>query len=253
MKRQRNNMQVWTKAEHAIYNAMQEVEKMDADVLLTKAVVLLSDAQNAVADYLDLHPEAAKEAISVPAQQGVEDDNTLEISTIYKVDKNAEIKVGDTYFNVSSRQIERCDYDHEANSCNNYKPELIWKILSSYRKINFQSAAQPLQPSIEEVVRQFHEWQVATFPNATPKSKLKHLEQEVVELIVELTADADNENVKSEYADCFALLFGSAMAKGYTVQDISNFMLSKLEVNKKRKWGQPDADGVVNHVKEDHI
>jgi hypothetical protein len=94
--------------------------------------------------------EAAKEAISVPAQKGVEDDNTLEISTIYKVDKNAEIKVGDTYFNVSSRQIERCDYDHEANSCNNYKPELIWKILSSYRKINFQSAAQPLQPSLEE-------------------------------------------------------------------------------------------------------
>jgi hypothetical protein len=42
-------------AELAIYNAMQEVEKMPADERLTKAVTLLSEAKNLVADYIDAH------------------------------------------------------------------------------------------------------------------------------------------------------------------------------------------------------
>lgn len=105
--------------------------------------------------------------------------------------------------------------------------------------------------SIEQVVEQFHEWQVETFKNATPISKLKHLEQEVIELIIELTDSADEEKIKSEYADCFALLFGSARARGYTMQDIADFLLAKLEVNKRRKWGKPDENGVVNHIKSD--
>jgi hypothetical protein len=53
-KRQSNNMQVWTPAEHAIYNALQEVEKMGADVLLTEAVTLLNNAQNKVAEYIEI-------------------------------------------------------------------------------------------------------------------------------------------------------------------------------------------------------
>lgn len=53
MKRQRNNQQLWTPAEFAIYNAIQEVEKMGADISLTNAVIKLSESQNHVADYLD--------------------------------------------------------------------------------------------------------------------------------------------------------------------------------------------------------
>jgi ABC-type taurine transport system ATPase subunit len=55
--RQRNNMQVWTPAELAIHNAMQQVEKMDAHVLLTDAVVLLNQAKEKVADFIDATPE----------------------------------------------------------------------------------------------------------------------------------------------------------------------------------------------------
>lgn len=40
-------------AELAIHNAIQEVEKMGADVGLTKAVNLLSEAKSLVADYID--------------------------------------------------------------------------------------------------------------------------------------------------------------------------------------------------------
>lgn len=40
-------------AELAIHNAMAEVEKAGADVLLTKAVVLLQEAKDRVADFVD--------------------------------------------------------------------------------------------------------------------------------------------------------------------------------------------------------
>lgn len=42
-----------TPAEHAIYDAMIEVEKLAADVRLTDAVILLGEARNAVADFVD--------------------------------------------------------------------------------------------------------------------------------------------------------------------------------------------------------
>ena len=42
-----------TPAEKTIHAAMLAVEAMPADVLLTEAVVLLSQAKNKVADYVD--------------------------------------------------------------------------------------------------------------------------------------------------------------------------------------------------------
>lgn len=43
----------YTPAEAAIRHALEEVEKLSADVRLTDAVCLLAEAQNAVADYVD--------------------------------------------------------------------------------------------------------------------------------------------------------------------------------------------------------
>lgn len=42
-----------TPAEKAIYEAMQEVEKLPADVRLTDAVNLLAKAKDLVADFVD--------------------------------------------------------------------------------------------------------------------------------------------------------------------------------------------------------
>ena len=42
-----------TPAELAIYEAMGEVEKLPADTRLTEAVILLEQAKNKVADYVD--------------------------------------------------------------------------------------------------------------------------------------------------------------------------------------------------------
>lgn len=49
----RSRLDLCTPAELAIYNAMTEVEKVGADVRLTEAVILLSQAKDKVADYID--------------------------------------------------------------------------------------------------------------------------------------------------------------------------------------------------------
>ena len=49
----RNQLDKCVPAELAIYNAMQEVEKVGADVKLTDAITKLNEALNFVADFID--------------------------------------------------------------------------------------------------------------------------------------------------------------------------------------------------------
>jgi pyridoxal biosynthesis lyase PdxS len=49
----RARMDRWVPAEHAIHAAIEAVERMPADVRLTDAVVLLGQAKDRVADYVD--------------------------------------------------------------------------------------------------------------------------------------------------------------------------------------------------------
>ena len=106
---------------------------------------------------------------------------------------------------------------------------------------------------------QFNEitkWQKETFGEATPLSKLAHLIQEVVELKDAIVAENEtcgltgHNDVRMEYADCFFLLFGSAAAYGFSYKDICDAVQEKFEINKARKWGKPDENGVVNHIKK---
>lgn len=49
----RNRLDLNVPAEKAIYDAMQEVEKLPADVKLTEAVTLLAKAKDLVSDFVD--------------------------------------------------------------------------------------------------------------------------------------------------------------------------------------------------------
>lgn len=53
----RNRIDLHTAAESAIRHAIQVVEQAGAHPLLTDAVVLLSEAQNKVADFVELETE----------------------------------------------------------------------------------------------------------------------------------------------------------------------------------------------------
>lgn len=99
----------------------------------------------------------------------------------------------------------------------------------------------------ENQFKEITAWQKETFGEATALSKIAHLSQEITELESDLFHQAENRRL--EFADCFFLLFGAAAADGMSYEDICNAIQEKFEINKVRKWGKPDANGVVNHIK----
>lgn len=98
--------------------------------------------------------------------------------------------------------------------------------------------------------RQFEtiiEWQNKTFPGASSFSKIVHLQEELEEVALEI--GIDDERMHLEFADCFMLLYGAAATSGMSYEDICAAIWEKFEINLKRKWGKPDENGVVNHIK----
>lgn len=75
-----------------------------------------------------------------------------------------------------------------------------------------------------------------------------HLQQEVNELLNDIRNYSPDAHL--EFADCFILLFGAAKAYNIDYEELCDAINHKMEVNKKRKWGEPDADGVVKHIPE---
>lgn len=82
-------------------------------------------------------------------------------------------------------------------------------------------------------------WARKTFPKATKESWVKHLEKEVKEL--------QDDHTPEEAADCLILLLGYAHINNF---DLMEEAQKKMEINKRRKWGKPDSDGVVEHVRD---
>jgi NTP pyrophosphatase (non-canonical NTP hydrolase) len=103
-------------------------------------------------------------------------------------------------------------------------------------------------------IKEVTEWQDKTFPGANSLSNLAHLIEEIVELKDAIVSSAyegpKNHSIRMEYADCFLLLFGAASKSGFDPKDVFDAMREKMEINKNRKWGSPDENGVVRHIKD---
>ncbi len=81
-----------------------------------------------------------------------------------------------------------------------------------------------------------------TFGDSTPQSKAHHLAEEAME------AAADPSDI-IEWADCTILLLDAVRKAGFTTEDLYAAVARKMEINKSRKWGDKDENGVVRHVK----
>lgn len=109
----------------------------------------------------------------------------------------------------------------------------IWQDIEKSKSLDFNL-----------LYRQITQWQEKTFgKREQPHPPIHHLEKEVKELI-------ENPYDILEYADCFFLLFNAAHIVGFTPEQLLEGIKEKFEINKKRKWGKPDNQGVVLHVKE---
>ena len=81
-----------------------------------------------------------------------------------------------------------------------------------------------------------------TFGQSTPRAKALHLSEEALE------AAADPQDI-IEWADCTILLLDGIRKAGYTTEDLFQAVLRKMEINRNRKWGPVDENGVSRHVK----
>lgn len=95
--------------------------------------------------------------------------------------------------------------------------------------------------NLSELLQEVADWAIPTFPNATPDSWCAHIQKEAQEL-------RDDPSDIIEAADLLILVGGLVVKQGFTIRDLENAVRQKLEINKKRVWGEPDADGVVEHV-----
>jgi len=86
-------------------------------------------------------------------------------------------------------------------------------------------------------------WSIKTFGSSRPPSApLNHLIKEVKEVI-----DAPHDRM--EFADCFLLILDAASKAGINTEQLLTAAFKKLEINKKRQWGEPNKNGVVEHIK----
>jgi len=96
---------------------------------------------------------------------------------------------------------------------------------------------------IQKLQNEIAEWSDATFGEGRQATRpLRHLAKEVQEAIAH---PEDHE----EYADCLILLLDAYRMTGGGADQLLETAFEKLEINKKREWGTPDENGVVEHIR----
>jgi hypothetical protein len=77
---------------------------------------------------------------------------------------------------------------------------------------------------------------------------LHHLMKEVPEAIE--VCETGSHKAQWEFADCLMLLLDASSHYGMDAEDLIRYTRLKLNVNKLRKWGKPDKNGVIEHIVE---
>lgn len=93
---------------------------------------------------------------------------------------------------------------------------------------------------LEETCQKIVNWQRTVFVDATPESAAEHLYREVNELIQD---PYDGQ----EMADIIFLVLQAADSAGV---DLAEELSRKFAINSSRTWLPPDAQGVVEHFRE---
>lgn len=120
------------------------------------------------------------------------------------------------------------------NQANEYANEL-----QERRKADNQEPA----PKRERIRREHAEWSDKTFGNVGPIGPLKHLSKEALEAAAE-PGDL------SEWADMQFLLWDAQRRAGISDEQITQAMVEKLVVNKKRQWPEPKDGEPRLHIKD---
>lgn len=129
--------------------------------------------------------------------------------------------------------------------------EFRGKETMSYNKTE-QPTAEGAE-KLQKLMTDISEWSNKTFGDGQRNPAIVyHLKKEVNELIAVFEGNPRNAHRQLwfEYADCLMLLLDSALHAGFTARDLIDATREKLEINKTRKWGKPDENGVIEHVEQ---
>jgi len=131
----------------------------------------------------------------------------------------------------------------------------------------YASKEDPLQriQNLQDDVKKWSDGTFGMYRTATPMAY--HLKKEIDELIIALeelyqgTYSNNTQNgidllmskykrIRFELADCLMLLIDCASHAQINMDSLISATEEKLEINKNRKWGTPDENGVVEHIIE---
>lgn len=85
-----------------------------------------------------------------------------------------------------------------------------------------------------------------------PIYPLRHLEREAREAqVASVNADVSPESVHEEIVDCYLIILDAARRAGMDYEMLLQGAAVKLAINMTREWGEPDQDGVIEHVDDD--
>jgi len=117
--------------------------------------------------------------------------------------------------------------------------------------------------SLQKLMNETCEWSDKTFDKGEFNRKRcipisYHLQKETKELTEELEkfwsksvhTVYDIGELEKEFADVLILLVDCANHSSFNAEELLTAAFNKLEENKKRKWGLPDENGVVEHIRE---
>lgn len=101
-----------------------------------------------------------------------------------------------------------------------------------------------MSKSLDELLVAVNAWQQDTFPRSDVMDYFATLKREIAELGRLPMFDP---RVREEIADVAIVLFGLADRAGV---DLASAIEWKLAINRTRRWGEPDAYGVIEHIDE---
>jgi NTP pyrophosphatase (non-canonical NTP hydrolase) len=167
------------------------------------------------------------------------------------------------HISIDTANFEFCAKN---NTINGSLLQGIRDVVNEFATLHAQRIAEKMveEDDLQKLMNDISEWSDKTFGNGQQNPAIiYHLKKEVDELIaaIEKTNTLGSDPsvgvgefgrqrtvTRVEYADCLMLLLDSAHHFGISAKELLSVTRGKLEINKVRKWGSPDENGVVEHI-----
>lgn len=102
-----------------------------------------------------------------------------------------------------------------------------------------------------KAIKDFINFSIPTFEEATERTSLIKLKEEIKEIEQLLDSELDEElmpEIPKEYVDCLMCLFDSAARINITPEILLSEFIKKTEINKSREWVK-NIDNTYSHKK----